>query len=258
MSLEMLAVPLAFTCMVVMFAYVANEVVRLVHDWRVKRKTLYRLSTISIQLACEDESPAYGRPVSDYLWPYEFRPEDSTSLVGAGTALVSGEPLPDPGPVPSVSEDNPNSVAAVGCALAVAAPEQSAVVIPSLADLGPSPATDRHAAVCPASCRTQWVWGNAKGSPQRRAAAPRTSRTPAAPLQPARTGRKSKTPAAGRWSAVWASARSQASLADESPANRRQEAIAKRRSLNEHRTQQPEFTMAAGREQGHSHSCRVR
>ena len=258
MSLEMWAVPLAFTCMVVMFAYVANEVVRLVHDWRTKCKTLHRLSAISIQLAGADELPAYGRPVSDYLWSYVFGPEDSTSLAGVSSARASGELLPDSGPVPGVSEDSSISVPAMGCALAEAEPEQSTVAIRSLADLGLNPAADRHAAVCPTSCRTQWVWGNAKGSPQRRTAAPRTSRRSAATFEPARTGRKSKTPAAGRWNAVWARARSQAPFADESPANKRQEAIAKRRSLSEHRTRQSEFTMAASREQGHSHSCRVR
>jgi hypothetical protein len=69
MSIEMWAGPLSFTCVVVMFAYVANEAAKFVHDSRQKRKTLDRLSRVSIH------------------------------LVNANPALVSGERLPDdPGP----------------------------------------------------------------------------------------------------------------------------------------------------------------
>src|ERR1017187_7067207 len=40
MSIEIWAVPLSFTCLVVMFAYIANEAARLVRYSREKRKTL--------------------------------------------------------------------------------------------------------------------------------------------------------------------------------------------------------------------------
>lgn len=46
----MWAVPLSFTCLVVLFGYVANEAVKLVHTFREKRKTLNRLSMVSFQL----------------------------------------------------------------------------------------------------------------------------------------------------------------------------------------------------------------
>jgi hypothetical protein len=80
MSFDIWAVPLSFTCLVLMFAYIANEAARLVLDSRKKRKTLYRLSAASIQ------------------------------LIHANGALVTGEPLlNDPGPH-SIAEDYPDAI----------------------------------------------------------------------------------------------------------------------------------------------------
>jgi len=50
MRIEVWAVPLSFTCLVVLFGYVTNEAVKLVNNFREKRKTLNRLSTVSFQL----------------------------------------------------------------------------------------------------------------------------------------------------------------------------------------------------------------
>jgi len=65
MRVEIWAVPLSFTCLVVLFGYVTNEAVKLVQKSREKRRTLYRLSTAGIH------------------------------LVNAGGPLVSGQPLPN-------------------------------------------------------------------------------------------------------------------------------------------------------------------
>lgn len=67
MSIEVLAGPLSFTCAAVMFAYVANEAAKLVHDSQEKRKTLYRLSKVSIRLvhanpALVSSAPLPGNP----------------------------------------------------------------------------------------------------------------------------------------------------------------------------------------------------
>jgi hypothetical protein len=51
MSVEMWAVPLSFTCLVVLLGFVANGAVRLVHNSREKRKTLHRVSVANMQLA---------------------------------------------------------------------------------------------------------------------------------------------------------------------------------------------------------------
>ena len=69
MRIELWAVPLSFTCLVVILAYAANEVAKLVTDSREKRKTLYRLSMASIQLVNVNGTLVLGEPLPDDPWP---------------------------------------------------------------------------------------------------------------------------------------------------------------------------------------------
>jgi hypothetical protein len=50
MRVELWAVPLSFTCLVVLFGYVTNEAVKLVQNARKKRQTLDRLATAGIHM----------------------------------------------------------------------------------------------------------------------------------------------------------------------------------------------------------------
>jgi len=67
MRIEMWAVPLSFTCLVVLFGYVANEAVKLVNNFREKRKTLNRLSTVSFQLVHANPLVS-GEPFPNDAW----------------------------------------------------------------------------------------------------------------------------------------------------------------------------------------------
>ena len=63
MSVEMWAVPLSFTCLVVLFGDVTNEAVKLVQNSRQKRRTLYRLSTAGIHLVDANDPLVTGEPL---------------------------------------------------------------------------------------------------------------------------------------------------------------------------------------------------
>jgi len=80
MSIEMWAVPLSFTCLVVMFAYIANEAAKLVCDSREKRKALYRLSTASIQLVTANGTLVSGGPLPADLSPHRNDGDGSSAI----------------------------------------------------------------------------------------------------------------------------------------------------------------------------------
>jgi hypothetical protein len=290
MSSEMWAVRLLLTCLVVMFAYVANEAARLLDDFRKKRKTLGRLSTACFQLLTANGALVLGEPLPDGPWPYSISEDCSDTMPRLARMPVAGEPLHDDPSPHSASEDCSDATPSVICAPISREPlpnnSSPHCASEDCSDTMPGPAGTSVAAeplpndplphsvlgdgsnalpirsASPTSSGTRPAWGTSKGLSERRA-----SRGPSTISPPASTSQGSKRRVDGRQSRAWSKAQPQISCGDLRPAKKRPSTLTNQHSSDVHRassvvSDRPEFARALVCKRGqpvlHAHACRMR
>jgi hypothetical protein len=232
MRLETWAVPLSFTCLVVVFAYLANEAARLVYASRDKRRALCRLATASMQLVHANGAVVSGGPLPEYAWPH-------STLWDFSGAMPTANDAPEPAELSPISP----------------VPEVAAV---SHAESLPS----RQEAGCPTHCSTSWAWGGSSDLAEPRKVTRRSSRG-SANVAPAWIQQGSKALVDGWQRKAWTRSRSQNSRG-QLPADQRQNALTNPDSPNQYRISSVDsgapgfarsFARRSGRPMVHAHAC---